>query len=79
MHGSLHSSTTMFLPDCDQIFLPTPYDSQCHSSFHLMQSLENVGFGNIPYPIPAGFDRVKGPCGRVSLMTSPTSGTFTPT
>ena len=39
------------LPDCN-VFLTTPYDSQCHF-VQLMQSLENVGFGNIPYPIPA--------------------------
>ena len=39
------------LPDCN-VFLTTPYDSQCHF-VHLMQSLENVEFGNIPYPIPA--------------------------
>jgi len=39
-------------PDCN-VFLTTPYGSRCHF-VHLMQSLENVGFGNIPYPIPAG-------------------------
>jgi hypothetical protein len=38
------------LPDCDKFFT-TPYDPQGHF-VHLMQSLENVGFGNIPYPIP---------------------------
>jgi hypothetical protein len=40
------------LPDCDKFFT-TPYDPRC-CFVHLMQSLENVGFGNIPYPIPAG-------------------------
>jgi hypothetical protein len=40
------------LPDCDKFFT-TPFDSRCRF-VHLMQSLENVGFGNIPYPIPAG-------------------------
>jgi len=40
------------LPDCGKFFT-TPYDPRCHF-VHLMQSLENVGFGNIPYPIPAG-------------------------
>ena len=40
------------LPDCN-VFPTTPYDSRCHF-VHLMQSLENVGFGNIPYPIPVG-------------------------
>ena len=38
------------LPDCN-VFPTTPYDPRCHF-VHLMQSLENVGFGNIPYPIP---------------------------
>jgi hypothetical protein len=40
------------LPDCDKFFT-TPFDSRCHF-VHLMQSLENLGFGNIPYPIPTG-------------------------
>jgi hypothetical protein len=40
------------LPDCDKFFT-TPYDTRCHF-VHLMQSLGNVEFGNIPYPIPAG-------------------------
>jgi len=40
------------LPDCN-VFFTTPHDPRCHF-VHLMQSLENVGFGNIPYPIPAG-------------------------
>ena len=39
------------VPDCEKFFT-TPFNSQCHF-VHLMQSLENVGFGNIPYPIPA--------------------------
>jgi hypothetical protein len=39
------------LPDCN-VFFTTPYDSRCHF-VHLMQSLENVGFGDIPYPISA--------------------------
>ena len=40
------------LPDCN-VFPTTAYGSRCHF-VHLMQSLENLGFGNIPYPIPAG-------------------------
>ena len=34
------------------MFFTTPHDPRCHF-VHLMRSLENVGFGNIPYPIPA--------------------------
>ena len=35
------------------MFPTTAYGSRCHF-VHLMQSLENLGFGNIPYPIPPG-------------------------
>ena len=40
------------LPDCN-VFLTTPFNSQCHF-VHLMQSLEDVRFKNLAYPIPAG-------------------------
>ena len=63
------------LPDCN-VFLTTPHDPRCHF-VHLMRSLENVGFGNIPYPIPADLI-ASGNLRGSSLMTSRTSGTFTP-